>query len=89
MNYRIIPQKMACNICNNIQEMNSDHCSACGVSFEFGKENAWETRPYIVDDSWKEKPYSTSAQEQKCLFENIEPGTITGLVCTCPKCSPR
>ncbi len=76
MNYRIIPQKMACNICNNIQEMNSDHCSACGVSFKFGKQDAWNTRPYAQNN-------------QPCLFDDIPLGTITGMVCTCPKCSPR
>ena len=24
-----------------------------------------------------------------CMFDNIKPGTVTGLVCTCPKCSPQ
>ena len=25
----------------------------------------------------------------ECMFDGIEPGTITGLVCNCPRCSPR
>ncbi len=55
-----LPPRMICNYCDNIQNIDSTHCSACGKSFIFGEEDAWKSGSYsartyenfapIVDD---------------------------------------
>lgn len=76
MNCTIIPSKKMCNRCNNIASLEAEHCSSCGVSFVFYKQDAWTSNiPYKQKD------------KQKCMYDGMEPGTIMGLVCNCPKCT--
>ena len=46
INCTTIPSKLQCNYCNNIQDIESTHCKACGKSFIFGQSDAWTTEPY-------------------------------------------
>ena len=75
MNFTIIPARIQCTRCSNIQETGQDHCSACGASFVFDKSDAWEQQKYTL-----------STPEYPCLHDNIPPGTVMGVVCNCPKC---
>ena len=92
MNYTMIPAKTCCNKCNNIQDIGAEHCSACGISFVFGKDDAWTSKPF--NDYTKKnidcKVYNNSRVYESipCLLDNVEPGTPIMLSCPCPRCSP-
>ncbi len=44
-----LPARIMCNHCNHIQGIDSTHCSSCGKSFIFGKEDAWKSGPLTAN----------------------------------------
>lgn len=80
MNHTIIPAKAACTRCNYQQQVGLDYCGGCGASFVFGKQDAWKNTP--LQDAGFQK------SSIKCMWEGVPPGTVMGMVCPCPKCTP-
>ena len=74
MNYVVIPARVQCTKCNNIQETARSSCVACGISFIFGDPNPWKSDAL------------TTPTPSKCMWDNIPPGQLMGIVCNCPKC---
>ena len=44
MNFTILPARSVCDRCSNIGRADAEYCTACGVSFVFGKANQWESK---------------------------------------------
>ena len=68
------------------------------------KEGAFpELKDYVITEEIAEKirrafrdakpdpdlisPYK--GNKERCMFDGVEPNTVTGISCNCPKCSPR
>ena len=68
MNYTIIPAKAVCTKCNYEQPIHADHCKSCGISFVFGKKDAWQqdTFQQIV------KTYETTLPVQDSGLEYVK-----------------
>lgn len=81
MNFRKLKPQIICEKCNHIQDEDREYCSACGVSFVFGKPDGWESKPYTVFPSHE-------VAQQPCLHDLTEPGHAQGISCPCPRCSP-
>jgi hypothetical protein len=66
-----------CPDCGTRNKDGGNYCTQCGKSLAQAGPMipAPEFRPYVP-------------QPQRCAFDGLPPGTY-GLVCTCPKCSPR
>ena len=98
MNYTMIPAKTCCSKCNNIQEIGAEHCSACGISFVFGKDDAWTSNSLIENTEFeiiggykqalREMNMYDNFYKQKCLHDYKKSEEISFLSCPCPKCTP-
>ena len=69
MNNTIIPAKTICSHCQNIGLIDADYCVSCGVSFVFGKPDAWSTKPYT--DLSKEIEREFYNKETEEIFEQM------------------
>ena len=100
MNNTIIPAKTICSHCQNIGLIDADYCVSCGVSFVFGKPDAWSTKPYktkdtseieferLLDSFGTIMSTSFNRKEQPCLWDTVPRNSVAmGLSCSCPKCS--
>lgn len=78
LNHRELKPQIACNVCNQVQDATRESCIGCGVSFVFGKDGAWKTNSL-----------QQHVDGEPCLYDSVDTATIIGLVCNCPRCSPR
>ena len=49
MNFTVLPARSVCNRCSNVGKVDAEYCTACGVSFVFGKTNQWESKALMKD----------------------------------------
>ena len=97
MNFKIIPARAVCIRCSHSQPLNGDHCTGCGASFIFGKQDAWKPQIYKArpkDETGLEflksmmETTESKLFNMRCMWEDVKPGTPMGMVCPCPRCSP-
>lgn len=103
MNYIEIKPKRVCTRCECENEIGADNCRGCGATFRLHateqKQPAYGTTGIPLTDkeigaimesmrNWDfTKAYEEHTRKTQCLLENVKPNEVTGIACTCPKCS--
>ena len=49
MNYTTLPARAKCNVCDNVQSIDSESCISCGVSFIVGNKDEWKSDEFTLN----------------------------------------
>jgi len=66
------------------KEENYVFCTECGERWESEYKNDSPVTTTTFPHPFHSGCY-TATEEPHCMFDNVEPGTVMGLVCNCPR----
>ena len=69
MNSTIIPAKILCSKCQNINTIDAEHCVGCGISFVFGKADAWKSEALVSKkvETKRTKPFQFMGTKSQAI----------------------
>lgn len=86
---------LICDACDTVQRLDNFECDGCGVYFN-STDKVTEDIDYLplredvpVLDSLQDLIHKyKDIPRARCMWDNVPPGQVMGMVCPCPKCSP-